>query len=84
MKHSASSRFWTLYRALPADVRELADKNFELLRKDARHPSLHFKNLGKVWSARVGGHFRALAVEVDGGYHWIWIGSHADYDKLVG
>lgn len=84
MKHSASSRFWTLYRALPAGVRELADKNFELLRKDARHPSLHFKNLGKVWSARVGGHFRAPAVEVDGGYHWIWIGSHADYDKLIG
>ncbi len=84
MKHSASPRFWALYRALPADVRELADKNFELLRQDSRHPSLHFKNLGKVWSARVGGHFRALAIAVDGGYQWIWIGSHAEYDKLAG
>jgi hypothetical protein len=26
----------------------------------------------------------ALAVEVDGGYLWFWIGSHADYDRLIG
>jgi hypothetical protein len=27
--------------------------------------------------------YRALAVEVEGGYLWFWIGSHADYDKLI-
>ena len=87
MKHFASSAFWSNYRALPKDVRTLADKSFELLKTDRSHPSLHFKKLGKVWSARVGGvgaHYRALAVNVDGGYLWVWIGSHADYDKLIG
>lgn len=82
MKHLAASRFWVQYRALPADVRELADKSFRLLRANPSHPSLHFKKLGKVWSARVGLHYRALAVEVDGGYLWVWIGSHAQYDKV--
>lgn len=84
MKHLASSRFWALYRVLPADMRELADKNFELLRADARHPSLHFKKVGKVWSVRVGSYFRALASEMEGGYLWFWIGSHADYDRMIG
>jgi len=31
----------------------------------------------------VGLRYRALAAEVDGSYLWFWIGSHADYDKLV-
>jgi hypothetical protein len=82
LKHSASARFWSQYRALPKDVRELADKSFRLLHVNPAHPSLHFKKLGKVWSARVGVHYRALAVDVDGGYLWIWIGSHNEYDKL--
>ncbi len=70
------------YTALPRDIRELADKSFGLLKADPFHPSLHFKKLGKVWSARVGAHYRAVAVEVQDGYLWVWIGSHADYDKL--
>jgi hypothetical protein len=82
LKHAASARFWVQYRALPRGVRDLADKNFPLLKTDPSHPSLHFKNLGKVWSARVGLHYRALAVDVDGGYLWVWIGSHAEYDKV--
>jgi hypothetical protein len=82
LKHFASPRFWALYHALPQEVRELADKNFALLKSDARHPSLHFKRIGKLWSARVGDHYRVLGHDVDGGIHWIWIGSHADYDKI--
>lgn len=84
MKHHASPGFWTLYEALPAETRELADKSFELLKNDPRHPSLRFKKLGRHWSVRVGAHYRALAVEVDGDMLWIWIGTHADYDKLIG
>jgi hypothetical protein len=25
-----------------------------------------------------------LATEEVGGLHWFWIGSHADYDKMIG
>jgi len=82
LKHTASSHFWAQYHTLPEEVRELADKSFSLLKSDPFHPSLHFKKLGKAWSARIGLRYRALAVEVEGGYLWVWIGSHAAYDKL--
>jgi hypothetical protein len=83
VKHSATSRFWALYAALPEDVRALADKNYELLKNDPWHPSLHFKKVGKLWSVRVGIHHRAIATEIDGEMLWVWIGSHAEYDKLI-
>jgi len=37
-----------------------------------------------LFSVRVGLSYRALGVEVEGGVLWFWIGSHADYDKIVG
>ena len=83
MRHLASPRFWALYRALPDEVRSLADKSFALLKADPRHPSLHFKRIGPVWSARVGGHYRALGHDFEDGIQWFWIGTHAEYDKLV-
>jgi hypothetical protein len=53
------------------------------LKQDARHPSLNLKQVGRYRSVRVGLRYRALAVEVEGGLLWFWIGSHADYDKLL-
>lgn len=84
MNHHASPRFWALYEALPPQIRELADKNFELLKADARHPSLHFKRIGELWSVRIGSHYRALGLSIDDGVYWFWIGTHADYDKIIG
>jgi hypothetical protein len=82
--HTAASRFWVLYEALPKEVREIADKNFQVLKVDPRHPSLHFKRIGVVWSVRVGDRYRALGHDVPNGIQWFWIGSHAGYDKIVG
>ena len=84
MKHYASSSFWSLYSELPADIRELADKNYELLKTNPRHPSLQLKRIEELWSVRVGQHYRALGIDAAGGIQWIWIGSHADYDKVIG
>jgi hypothetical protein len=84
LKHHASSRFWALYEALPKEVRALADKNYLLLKSNPKHPSLHFKRLGDLWSVRVGAHHRGLGTEVEGGIVWIWIGTHSEYDKIVG
>lgn len=83
MKHFASPEFWSAYQRLPVHVRALADRNFALLKSDPRHPSLHFKQVGRYYSARVGLRYRALAVEADDGLLWFWIGSHADYDALL-
>jgi hypothetical protein len=86
LKHTASIRFWQCFEKLPAEIQSLARRNYSLLRTDPTHPSLHFKPVagGKIFSVRVGLHYRALGVPVAGGVHWFWIGSHAEYDKLVG
>lgn len=83
MRHYTSSDFWVLYRQLPQQIQSLADKNYELLKAEPRHPSLQLKRVGQLWSVRVGQHYRALGVDVPGGIQWIWIGSHADYDRLM-
>lgn len=44
-------------------VQKVAGHNFDLLKENPTHPSLHFKKVGKLWSVRVGPHYRALAVE---------------------
>jgi len=83
MANRATTRFWRLYDALPREIRTLADKNFELFKNSPSHPSLHFKRVGRFWSARVGAEHRALAVDVDDGLLWVWIGAHDEYDRLI-
>ena len=61
----------------------MADKSYTLLKENPQHPSLHFKKVGRFWSTRIGLRYRALAVDVEGGLLWFWIGSHADYDALI-
>ena len=84
MRQQATPRFWRCYRQLPGQVQRSADRCYELLRHNPSHPSLHLKRVGRFWSVRVGLHYRALAVEHDGDLVWFWIGSHADYDHLLG
>jgi hypothetical protein len=83
LKHSATSQFWTCYERLPDPIRQLADKNFKLLKSNPRHPSLHFKKIGDYRSVRVGLSYRALAIEIEGDLLWFWIGTHAEYDEIV-
>lgn len=84
MGHRASPDFWFHYRRLDHDTRALADKCFELLENDPRHPSLRLKKVGKVWSARIGRNHRAVAIEVPDGLFWTWIGTHDDYMREIG
>ena len=63
--------------------RDLADKNYTLLKANPRHPSLRLKKIDDLWAVRVGAHYRALGVDVPDGIYWIWIGTHADYDTFI-
>jgi len=83
MRHFASRAFWEAYGKLPEQVRELADKNYVLLKDNPQHPSLQLKKVGHFWSVRVGLRYRALAVEADGDFVWFWIGTHSEYDALI-
>ena len=81
--HRTTPQFWKRFEALPVEVQQLARKNFTLLKSDPRHPSLQFKPLGEYWSVRVGLHYRALVVADGADFVWTWIGTHAEYDRLI-
>ena len=82
--HRTTPQFWRRFGQLPEAVQVLARKNFALLKRDPTHPSLHFKKVGRYWSARVGLHHRVLAVEDGADLIWVWIGDHDEYDRLIG
>ena len=84
MRHRANPDFWRLYRELPDEIKQLADKNYELLKRNPYHPSLHFKKVGRFWSARIGLEYRAVAVQRDQDIVWFWIGPHDEYTRLLG
>lgn len=86
MRHFASSRFWHCFEALPLEVQQHAERSYTLLKRDPAHPSLQFKPVlsGRFRSVRIGLHYRALGVPVAEGIQWFWIGSHSDYDRLIG
>jgi len=72
MAHNASTDFSHEYLTLPHEIRARADKQFSLLKADARHPSLQFKKVGErrrqeIWSARITLSYRALAIKREGG-----------------
>ena len=81
--HSTTTRFWSCFYALPQDIQQVARKKYELLKQNPRHPCLHFKKVGKLWSVRVSKNHRALAMEDGQGYVWVWIGTHEEYDRLL-
>ncbi len=85
MKHFTSSHFWQCFNSLPPEIQNLARQNYELLKTNHSHPSLHFKSVcrGRFRSVRVGLHYRALGISVPNGVQWFWIGTHAQYDNLI-
>ena len=89
MRSKRSKRFRSLFNALPHSVQQQAKEAYRLFQADPSHPGLHFKPVDPsdphVYSARVGIHYRVIGVrEPDGSILWVWIGSHAEYDKLIG
>ena len=87
MKSQATARFRELLAALPPDAQRLARRAFRTWLENPSHRSLEFKRLRDtrepVYSARVGLHWRALALREGDVYVWFWIGSHSEYDTIV-
>ncbi len=64
MKSFTTADFWEAYAKLPSEVKEQARKTYQLWQSNSQHSSLHFKKVGKnLWSARVSGGYRALALK---------------------
>jgi hypothetical protein len=84
LSHAASKRFWRLFNDLSPELQKLAQDNYELLKSNSQHPSLHFKRVGRYWSVRVGLSHRAVGIDAPSGILWFWIGTHEEYDRLFG
>lgn len=85
-KSFANKKFWNLYNQLPDDIQQIADKAYQLFKKNPQHPSLHFKKVGKkqpVYSVRITDNYRSLGYLQGDSVYWFWIGDHNSYDKLI-
>ena len=83
MKSSVTRDFRERFARLPPDVRGRALKQFVLWQRDHGHPSLHFKRVGRFWSARVDRDYRVLGLERDGTIHWFYIGPHDGCEERI-
>lgn len=86
MKSHVTERFRKAFGKLPSHVQRQAQAACQLFRQDPHHPSLRFKRVHPtkpIYSVRIGLDYRALGVRDGEDIIWFWIGSHADYDKLL-
>ena len=86
MKSHVTRRFRDLFAELPDHVQRQARQAYRLFRDNPGHPGLHFKQVHPdppVYSARVGIGYRALGVRDQETLTWFWIGSYAEYDRLL-
>ena len=81
-----TKRFKQLLRALPKEVQEQAYAAYRLFKDNPYHPGLFFKQVETkpiLYSVRIGLHYRALGLRRGDTIVWVWIGSHAEYDKFL-
>jgi mRNA-degrading endonuclease RelE of RelBE toxin-antitoxin system len=86
MNSHTTDAFRKAFSKLPADVRKQARQAYRLFIENPYHPSLRFKSIHPtrpIYSVRIGLNYRAVGVRDGQDVIWFWIGSHAEYDKLI-
>jgi len=86
MRHTRTAEFCELFDALPRAIQDKANRQFQMLKANPKHPSLRFKKVASKenhWSVRVDANYRALARESETGVVWFWIGNHSGADKVL-
>jgi len=86
LKSHLTQDFIACFGKLPDRIKRLARRNYRLWEADPHHPGLQFKRVGSkhlAYSVRVGIGWRALGVRQEDAMVWFWIGSHAEYDRLL-
>jgi hypothetical protein len=86
MNSRVTDDFLANFAGLPDAVKAQARKSYRLWKSDPSHPSLHFKRIHNheaMYSVRVSKGWRALGILMGDTIHWFWIGSHAEYDRLI-
>jgi hypothetical protein len=79
--------FLECFAKLPDEVKAHARRAYGLWKANPQHPGLQFKRVSNsepLYSVRVGRGWRALGLLEERTITWFWIGSHGDYDHLIG
>jgi len=86
VRSRVNERFRKAFDALPDPVQRKARDAYARWLADPAYPSLHYKKIHDtlpIYSVRVDLGWRAVGVLEGGDMTWFWIGSHAEYDRLV-
>ena len=87
MKSSTTTEFRKLFADLPEQVQQQTRAAYRQFKENPSHPSLRFKKVHPdlpIYSARISKNYRAVG-QLDGDtVIWFWVGSHGEYDKLLG
>jgi len=87
MKSHTVTSFWDAFHNFPDEIQHIARKKFIIWKQNPFHPSLRFKCVNSkhtIWSVRITKDYRALGVMVQNEIVWYWMGTHKDYERLIG
>ena len=86
MKSRITAQFRQKFAYLPEQVQEQTREAYRLFKQDPSHPSLRFKKVHQelpIYSARISKSYRAVGQLDEDTVIWFWLGSHAEYNKLL-
>ncbi|BAY16961.1 hypothetical protein NIES21_27950 [Anabaenopsis circularis NIES-21] len=86
MKSRITTQFRQAFGDLPEQIQEQTREPYRLFKQNPSHPSLRFKKVNPelpIYSARISKSYRAVGQLEEDTIIWFWLGSHAEYDKLL-
>ena len=86
MTSKTTGLFRSALSALPPEIQQQAREAYKLFEQNPHHPSLRFRKVHAtepIFSARVTLNYRAVGIREGDTIIWFWIGSHAEYERLL-
>ncbi|PSB11291.1 hypothetical protein C7B76_23425 [filamentous cyanobacterium CCP2] len=86
MKSRTTAEFRELFANLPKQVQDQTRAAYRQFKRDPSYPSLRFKKVHPtipIYSARISRNYRAVGQLEGDTVIWFWVGSHAEYDRLL-
>jgi hypothetical protein len=86
VKSRTTAQFRKAFVGLSEQLQEQTREAYRQFKQEPGHPSLRFKKVHPelpIYSVRISKTYRAVG-QLDGDtVIWFWIGSHAEYDRLL-
>jgi hypothetical protein len=86
VKSRTTEQLGRAFADLPEQVQQKTREAYRLFKQDPSHLSLRFKKIHPelpIYSARISKSYRAVGQLEGDTVIWFWVGSHAEYDRLL-